>query len=113
MTDGDTLEGVVVVSKLISLTVLDVTVRSSAIIMLSLIAFWFVNRGRSGSQNRPLLVRVDNKSTKFHQTPTKDQTLRTAGFLGLGTFAIGIVVAVIVSVLVAFVFSTLTSSLGN
>ncbi len=39
--------------------------------------------------------------------------LRSAGFLGLGTLAIGIFAAVIVSVVVAFIFSTLTSSLGN
>jgi hypothetical protein len=96
-----------------SLTVFDVTVRSSAIIVLSMIAFWFTNRGRTKGQNKPLMVRVDNKHTNFYQSSTKDQTLRSVGFLGLGTLAIGIFAAVIVSVVVAFIFSTLTSSLGN
>ena len=96
-----------------SLTVFDVTVRSSAIIVLSMIAFWFTNRGRTKGQNKPLMVRVDNKHTDFYQYSTKDQTLRSAGFLGLGTLAIGIFAAVIVSVVVAFIFSTLTGSLGN
>jgi hypothetical protein len=101
------------VSILMSLTVFDVTVRSSAIIVLSMVAFWFTNRGRSKGQNKPLMVRVDNKHTDFYRSSTKDQTLRSAGFLGLGTLAIGIFAAVIVSVAVAFIFSTLTSSLGN
>ncbi|MFM7878760.1 MAG: hypothetical protein ACKO80_00460 [Acidimicrobiaceae bacterium] len=96
-----------------SLTVIDVTVRSSAIIVLSMIAFWFANRGRTKGQNKPLVVRVDNKQTNYYQSLTKDQTLRSAGFLGLGTLAMGIFTAVIVSVVVAFIFSTLTSSLGN
>jgi hypothetical protein len=72
-----------------------------------MIAFWFANRGRTKGQNKPLVVRVDYRSS------TKDQTLRSAGFLGLGTVAFGIFAAVIVSVAVAFIFSTLTSSLGN
>ncbi|MFM9094316.1 MAG: hypothetical protein ACKORD_05485 [Acidimicrobiaceae bacterium] len=100
-------------SILMSLTVIDVTVRSSAIIVLSMIAFWFANRGRTKGQNKPLVVRVDNKQTNYYQSLTKDQTLRSAGFLGLGTLAMGIFTAVIVSVVVAFIFSTLTSSLGN
>ena len=100
-------------SILMSLTVFDVTVRSSAIIVLSIIAFWFTNRGRTKGQNKPLMVRVDNKHTNFYRSSTKDQMLRSAGFLGLGTLAIGIFAAVIVSVAVTFIFSTLTSSLGN
>ena len=78
-----------------------------------MIAFWFINRGRTKGQNKPLMVRVDNKHTDFYRSSPKDQTLRSAGFLGLGTLAIGIFAAVIVSVVVAFIFSTLTSSLGN
>ena len=78
-----------------------------------MVAFWFTNRGRSKGQNKPLMVRVDNKQTDFYRSSTKYQTLRSAGFLGLGTLAIGIFAAVIVSVAVAFIFSTLTSSLGN
>jgi len=96
-----------------SLTVFDVTVRSSTIIVLSMIAFWFANRGRTKGRNKPLVVRVDNKHTDFYRPSTKDQTLRSAGFLGLGTIAFGIFAAVIVSVAIAFIFSTLTSSLGN
>ena len=78
-----------------------------------MIAFWFANRGRTKGQNKPLMVRVDNKHTNLYRSSTKDQTLRSAGFLGLGTLAIGIFAAVVVSVVVAFIFSTLTSSLGN
>ena len=81
--------------------------------MLSMIAFWFANRGRTKGQNKPLMIRVDNKHTDFDRFSTKEQTMRSAGFLGLGTLAIGIFAAVIVSVAVAFIFSTLTSSLGN
>ena len=78
-----------------------------------MIAFWFANRGRTKGQNKPLIVRVDNKHTNYYRSATKDQTLRSAGFLGLGTLAIGIFAAVVVSVVVAFIFSTLTRSLGN
>lgn len=78
-----------------------------------MIAFWFANRGRTKGQNKPLMVRVDNKHTNFYRSSTKDQTLRSAWFLGLGTLAIGIFAAVVVSVVVAFIFSTLTRSLGN
>ena len=78
-----------------------------------MIAFWFTNRGSTKGQNKPLMVLVYNKHTDFYQSSTKDQTLRSAGFLGLGTLAIGIFAAVIVSVVVAFIFSTLTGSLGN
>jgi hypothetical protein len=78
-----------------------------------MIAFWFANRGRTKGQNKPLMVRVDNKQTHFDRSSTKDQTLRSAGFLGLGALAIGIFAASIVSVVVAFIFSALTSSLGS
>ena len=81
--------------------------------MLSMIAFWFANRGRTKGQIKPLVVRVDNKRTNFYQPLSKEQALRSAGFLSVGALAIGIFVAVIISVLVAFTFSTLTSSLGN
>jgi hypothetical protein len=78
-----------------------------------MIAFWFANRGRTKGQNKPLMVRVDNRHTNFDRSSTKDQTLRSAGFLGLGALAIGIFAASTVSVVVAFIFSALTSSLGN
>ena len=78
-----------------------------------MIAFWFANRGRTKGQNKPLMVRVDNKHTNFYRSSTKDQMLRSAGFLSLGTVAFGIFAAVIVSIAVAFIFSALTSSLGN
>lgn len=96
-----------------SLTVFDVTVRSSAIIMLSMGALWFVNRARIRGHGNPLVMRVDNKRTNFYQPLPKQQTLKSAGFLGLGALAIGIFGAVIVSVLAALAFSTLTRSLGN
>ncbi|NDF83656.1 MAG: hypothetical protein EB144_01100 [Actinobacteria bacterium] len=110
---GDTLEGVVVVSMLMSLTVFDVTVRSGAIIMLSMIAFWFASRGRTNGQIKPLVIRVNNKRTNVYKQPSKEQSLRSAGFLTLGALSIGIFVAVIVSVLASLAFSTFTSSLGN
>ena len=113
MIVGDTLEGVVVVSMFMSLTVFDVTVRSSAIIMLSMIAFWFASRGRTNGLSKPMVVRVDNKHTNFYRPLNKEQSLRSAGLLGLGALAIGIFAAVIISILAAIAFSTLTSSLGN
>ena len=112
-TVGDTLEGVVVVSILMSLTVFDVTVRSVAIIMLSMIAFWFANRGRTKGQFKPLMVRVDNRRPEIYQHSAKDKTLRSAGLLGLSGLAIGVCVAAVISILAAFLFSTLTSSLGS
>jgi tetrahydromethanopterin S-methyltransferase subunit F len=112
-TVGDTLEGVVVVSILMSLTVFDVTVRSSAIIMLSMIAFWFATRGRTRAQFKPVMVRVDNKRPYFYQQLSRERTLKSAGLLGLSGLAIGILFAVVLSVLATFVFSRLTGSLGN
>lgn len=96
-----------------SLTVFDVTVRSSAIIMLSVIAFWFVTRGRTKAQFKPIMVRVDNKRTDFYQQLPKDRTMRSAGLLGVSGLAIGICAAVILSVMATFVFSILNNSLGN
>ena len=81
--------------------------------MLSMIAFWFTNRGRTKGRIKPLVVRVDNKRTNFYQPLSKEHSVRSAGFLSLGVLAIGIFAAVIISVLAAFTFSTLTSSLGN
>ncbi len=81
--------------------------------MLSTIAFWFVNRSRTNRQVKPVVLRVDNRRTDYCEQPSKEQSLRSAGFLSLGALAIGIFVAVIISVLAAFTFSTLTNSLGN
>lgn len=110
---GDTLEGVVIVLSLVSLTVFDVTVRSVAIIMLSVIGLFFSLKGRTRSQTKPALVRVDNRRSNFYMPNSKDKLFRSAGLLGLSSLAIGIAVAVVISVLMAFVFATLTNSLGN
>jgi len=110
---GDTLERVVVVSSLMSLTVFDVTVRSVAIIVLSAIAAWFASRGRTRAQFKPAMVRVDKRPVHIYKNPNKDKSLRSAGFLGVTSLAAGICLAFFVSLLAAYLYSTLTGSLGS
>lgn len=81
--------------------------------MLSMIAFWFATRSRTKAQFKPIMVRVDNKRPDLYQPLPRNRTLRSTGLLGLSGIAIGICVAVVVSVLATFVFSILNSSLGN
>jgi len=110
---GDTLEGVVVVSSLMSLTVFDVTVRSVAIVVLSAIAVWFASRGRTKAQFKPAMVRVDRRPVHLYKNPNRDKSLRSAGFLGVTSVAVGICLAFFVSLLVAFLYSSLTGSMGG
>jgi len=78
-----------------------------------MIAFWFATRGRTRAQFKPVMVRVDNKRPYFYQQLSRERTLKSAGLLGLSGLAIGILFAVVLSVLATFVFSLLTGSLAN
>jgi len=78
-----------------------------------MIAFWFATRGRTRAQFKPVMVRVDNKRPYFYQQLSRERALKSAGLLGLSSLAIGILFAVVLSVLATFVFSLLTGSLGN
>lgn len=96
-----------------SLTVFDVTVRSTAIIVLSLIAFWLATRSRVHNKSQPLAVRVDNQRTNLYSPTMATRQIRTFGLIGLTSIITGLVVAVAISLMAAIVVSTINRLIGQ
>ncbi len=102
-----------VVSIFMSLTVFDVTVGSSAIIVLSMITLLLVTKNRYSDATKSHVVRVDSQDPKL-SVPTADSwNIRSVGVIGITSIFSGVVLAVFISVTLAVLISKLTGLIGQ
>ena len=96
-----------------SLTVFDVTVRSTAIIGLSLITLWWVTKTRNSDTTKSHAVRVENQGSNLSAPTTNSWNIRSVGAVGITSIFSGVVLAVFISVVLAVLISKLTGSTGR
>ncbi|MHB1130470.1 MAG: hypothetical protein ACYC06_10575, partial [Ilumatobacteraceae bacterium] len=60
---------------------------------------------------QPIVVRVANRITPLYRAPDQQRRLVASGSLGAGAIVIGAVVAVLISVVIAYAVTTVTGLL--
>lgn len=96
-----------------SLTVLDVTVVSSVIIVLSLFTLLMVAKSRNYVATKPRIFQVERQAPNLSMPSTESLTLRSIGMIGITSVLFGIVLAVFTSVIVAVLFSKILGAIGQ
>ena len=96
-----------------SLTVLDVTVRSLAVIVLSLITLFLVTKNRNSNTTKSHAVRVESQGSNLSAPKTNSWNIRSVGAVGITSICAGVVLAVFISVILAVLVSRLTGSIGQ
>jgi hypothetical protein len=101
---------------LVAQSVTGVTIRSLLIVILTLGAIFLIGRSKPTRPNRPgsmrpVMVRVVTRSTPIYKDPDQQRRLIAGGSLGAGALVVGAVVAVVVSVVMAYLITTVTSLL--
>ena len=101
---------------LVAQSVTGVTIRSLLIVILTLGAIFLIGRSKPTRPNRPsnmrpAMVRVVTRSTPIYKDPDQQRRLIAGGSLGAGALVVGAVVAVVVSVVMAYLITTVTGLL--
>ncbi len=96
-----------------SLTVFDVTVGSAAIIVLSMITLLWVTKHRDADATNSHVVRVDGQGPNLTAPTASSWNIRSVGVIGITSIFSGVVLAVFISVMLAFLISKLTGLLGQ
>lgn len=101
---------------LVAQSVAGVTIRSLLIVILTLGAIFLIGRSKPARPNhsagmRPAMVRVVTRSTPLYKNPDQQRRLIASGTIGAGALVVGAVVAVVVSVVLAYLVTTVTGLL--
>ncbi|MEK7409890.1 MAG: hypothetical protein AAB327_00680, partial [Actinomycetota bacterium] len=115
MGDASTLVDTVLLSSfmipLIGQSVTDVTIRSLLVVILTLGAIFLLGRSKPARPTQPIVVRVTNRMTPLYKAPELQRRFVAGGLLGAGAIVIGTVVAILVSVVIAYAVTTVTGLL--
>ena len=96
-----------------SLTVLDVTVGSIAIIVLSMITLWFATKNRNSAATKSRVFRVESQGSNLYASATSSWNIRSLGAIGIISIFSGVVLSVFISVMLAVLISKLTGLIGQ
>ncbi len=96
-----------------SLTVFNVTVRSIAVIVLSMITLRLVTENQNSTKTRTSVTQVDSQGSNLSLTTTNSWNIRSIALIGLTGIFSAVLFAVFVSVILAVLFSKLTGSMGQ
>ncbi len=96
---------------LIGQSVTGVTIRSLLVVILTLGAIFLLGRSKPARPTRPIVVRVGTHETPLYKTPDQQRRLVASGSLGVGAIVTGAVVAIVVSVAIAYAVTTVTGLL--
>lgn len=96
---------------IIGQSVTGVTIRSLLVVILTLGAIFLLGRSKPARPTQPIVVRVVNRVTPLYRTPDQQRRLVVGGSLGAGAIVIGAVVAILVSVVIAYAVTTVTALL--
>jgi hypothetical protein len=110
---GDTLGGGKgtlgsVMNVFASLSGTDVTVRAAWVVACAVVALAVISRMKPATPRRPAVVRVDNKPTPIYKEPAKNRKWQSAGFLSIGSLAMGAVIACVVAFILLFASNALS-----
>ena len=109
-----TLVGAVVVSSIVSLvsvTTIDVVTRAPLVALLAAVALWAIWRNKPASNEDRIPLRVMVKPAPLFREPESKRRATAAGQLGFGAIVVGMLCALVVSVLVAYLFGAVTALL--
>ena len=96
-----------------SLTVFDVTVGSTAIIVLSMITLMWVAKTRDATAIKSHVVRVDSQGSNLSLPTANSWNIRSVGAVAITSIFSGVVLAVFISVMLAVLISKLTGLIGQ
>ncbi len=96
-----------------SLTVFDVTVGSTAIIVLSMITLLRVAKTRDAAAIKSHVVRVDSQGSNLSLPTANSWNIRSVGAVAITSIFSGVVLAVFISVMLAVLISKLTGLIGQ
>lgn len=96
---------------IIGQSVTGVTIRSLLVVILTLGAILLLGRSKPARPTQPIVVRVVNRVTPLYRAPDQQRRLVVGGSLGAGAIVIGAVVAILVSVVIAYAVTTVTALL--
>ena len=96
-----------------SLTVFNVTVRSIAVIVLSMITLRLVTENKNSTKTGTSVTQVDSQGSNLSLTTTNSWNIRSIALIGLTSIFSAVLLAVFVSVIRALLFSKLTGSMGQ
>ena len=88
-------------SSISSVTAGDVTLRAVLAIALAVLALAAVDRMKPATPRRPIPVRVDERAAPLWREPERNERLRAAGNLGVGSILVGAVLACVLGFLLA------------
>jgi hypothetical protein len=115
MGDGSTLVDTVLLSSfmisLIGQSVTGVTIRSLLVVILTLGAIFLLGRSKPARPTQPIVVRVNTHETPLYKAPSQQHRLVVSGSLGAGAIVTGAVVAIFISVVLAYAVTTVTGLL--
>ena len=84
-----------------SVTAGDTTLRAVLVIALAALALVAADKMRPSAPRRPIPVRVDERAAPLWREPDKNQRLRAAGNLGVGSLVVGAVIACVLGFVLA------------
>lgn len=96
---------------IIGQSVTGVTIRSLLVVILTLGAIFLLGSSKPARPTQPIVVRVVNRLTPLYRAPDQQRRLVAGGSLGAGAIVIGAVVAILVSVVIAYAVTTVTGLL--
>jgi hypothetical protein len=88
-----------------------VTVRALLVCLLSFGALVLISRSRPEGSNARKAIRVSTEKTSLYKKPERDQRLTSLASLSIGAIVAGALVAIAVSVAIAYIVGTVTSLL--
>lgn len=112
---GSTLVGTVLLSSfiipLIGQSVTGVTIRSLLVVILTLGAIFLLGRSKPARPTQPIVVRVTSRITPLYKAPDQQRRLLASATLGAGALVSGAVIAILISVVIAYAVTTVTGLL--
>jgi diacylglycerol kinase len=87
-----------------SVTTIDVVTRAVFVALLAAVAIWSIWRTKHASNHERALVRVTVRATPLYHSPSHKERVRAAGQLSSGAVVVGMLFALVVAVLVAYLF---------
>jgi hypothetical protein len=88
-----------------------VTVRALLVCVLSFGALVLISRSKSEGSNASKVIRVSTEKTPLYKEPEREHRLTSLASLSIGAMVAGALVAIAISVAIAYIVGTVTSLL--
>jgi hypothetical protein len=95
----------------VATSVAGTTVRTLLIVVLTLGAILLVGRSKPATPDQGSAVRVHTQKTPLYKEPDQRHRITAASHLGVGSLVVGAMLALVISVVLAYLVTTTTSLL--